>query len=157
MPDAGGRVDLPRVLTRRLLAAALVVELLGIAWLVLNPSAATPTGAVSHLSGLLTSLGLPEQLVGTDKVEFGLNVLLFVPLTALAALLWPRVPTWGWILVGFATSSTLEWLQLTYLSGRSSTSGDIISNTLGAAVGAAAVGSARWLQQVRREASRVDR
>ena len=82
--------------------------------------------------------------MGTDQVEFGLNVLLFVPLTALAALLWPRVPTWGWILLGFATSSTLEWLQLTFLSERSSTSRDIIANTLGAAIGACAMALARF-------------
>ena len=144
MNAPGGQIDLSRVPTRRLLAAALVLEVLGIAWLVLNPSPATPTGAVSHLSGLLTFLGFPAWLFGTDQVEFGLNVLLFVPLTALAALLWPRVPTWGWILLGFATSSTLEWLQLTFLSERSSTSRDIIANTLGAALGAAAVGLARF-------------
>ena len=121
-----------------------MVELLGIAWLVLNPSPATPTGAVSRLSGILSFVGLPGWLVGGDQVEFALNVLLFVPLTALAALLWPRIPTWGWILAGFATSSTLEWLQLTFLSERSSTSRDIIANTLGAALGAAAVALDRF-------------
>ena len=144
MNAPGGRIDLSRVPTRRLLVAALVVELLGIAWLVLNPSPAAPTGAVSRLSGILTFVGLPDWLVGSDQVEFGLNVVLFVPLTALAALLWSRIPTWGWILAGFATSSTLEWLQLTFLSGRSSTSRDIIANTLGAVLGAAAVALGRF-------------
>ncbi|QIK64947.1 VanZ family protein [Nocardioides sp. HDW12B] len=113
--------------------------MLGIAWLVLNPSPATPTSAVERLSAALTAVGLPGWLVGTDQVEFGLNVALFVPLAALTSLLWPQRRVWFWVLVGFALSSTLEWLQLTFLSDRSSTSRDIVANTLGALVGAVVV------------------
>ena len=130
---------LAHVPVRRLLAVLLVIELLGIVWLVLDPSPATPTGAVERLSRFLMGFGLPAWLVGGDQVEFALNVALFVPLTALAALLWPRLPLWGWVLVGFAMSSTLEWVQLAFLSDRSSTSRDIIANTLGALIGAGLV------------------
>jgi hypothetical protein len=128
------------------LVALLVVEYAGIAWLVLNPSPATPTSAVAGLSDAMARLGFPTWLADGSVVEFWLNVILFVPLGALSAMIWPRVRLWGWILAGLLFSSTLEWTQLQVLSERSSTSRDIIANTLGMALGAGLIATARWLE-----------
>jgi glycopeptide antibiotics resistance protein len=84
-------------------------------------------------------------LADGSVVEFWLNVILFVPLGALSALIWPRIRLWGWALAGLLLSSTLEWIQLQMLSERSSTSRDIIANTLGMALGAGLVWTVRWL------------
>jgi hypothetical protein len=131
---------------KRLLVALLVIEYAGIAWLVLNPSPATPSSAVAALSEAMFWLGFPTWLADGTVVEFWLNVILFVPLGALSALIWPRVRLWGWVLAGFLLSSTLEWLQLQLLSERSSTSRDIVANTLGMALGAGLVWTVRWLR-----------
>lgn len=138
-----------RSVPRRLLAGLLALEIAGIVWLVLNPSPATPSGAVYRLSEVVTALGLPGVLADPTFVEFFLNIQLFVPLTLLVALLWERVKVWAWIVMGFLLSSGLEWLQLEFLSDRSSTSRDIIANTLGAAVGAVTVFAIRWLEDLR--------
>lgn len=132
---------------RRLLAGLLGLEVVGIVWLVLNPSPATPTGAVANLSDALAAIGVPAALADTSLIEFYLNVQLFVPLTILCSLLWPRVKVWGWLVAGLLISSTLEWLQMQFLSDRTSTSRDIIANTLGAGVGAGTVFVVRWLQE----------
>jgi glycopeptide antibiotics resistance protein len=121
---------------RRVLRALLVLELAGMVLLVLNPSPATASGAVHGLSGYLVSLGAPWWAVSTTLWEYLLNVLLFVPLTFIAALLWPRVPIEGWVIAGFSVSLTLEATQLVVLAGRSSTLSDLSSNTIGAFVGA---------------------
>lgn len=136
--------------SRRALVWLLVAEVAGIAFLVLNPSPATPSGAVRVLNRALREIGLPPWLVGTGQLEFALNVVLFVPFGLVAAVLWTRVPWWGWVLAGFAASSTLEWLQLTLLSQRTSTSSDIVANTLGVALGAGLVAAARFSREVSR-------
>jgi len=136
-----------QVALRRLFTGLLVAECLGIGWLVLNPSPATLRSVVTGLSSALMTIGFPDWLASTYLVEFGLNVLLFIPLAALCALLWPRIRLWMWTLGGFALSSALEWLQLELLSQRASTSRDIIANTVGTIVGAGVVCAARWWRE----------
>lgn len=137
---------------RRALLALLVIEYAGIAWLVLNPSPATPTSAVSGLSEIMLWLGIPTWLADGAVVEFWLNIILFVPLGFLSALIWPRVRLWGWVLAGFLLSSSLEWIQLQLLAERSSTSRDIIANTLGMTLGAALIATGRMLDATASEA-----
>jgi hypothetical protein len=135
-------------LPRRLLQGLLALECLGIAWLVLSPTAETPIGVVYGVSNHLARLGMPTWARDTGLIEFVLNVLLFIPLAALCALLWTRPKVWVWIVGGLLLSSSLEWLQQEFLSSRSASSLDIIANTIGAAVGAGVVCSTRWLHQV---------
>lgn len=135
-------------ISRRVLGGLLALEVLGIAWLVLSPTAVAPSTVVLHIGRLMRSLGLPRWLADAGLIEFTLNVALFVPLAALCALLWTRPKVWMWILGGFLLSSGLEWLQLEFLSGRSSTSRDIIANTLGTILGAGTVCSLRWWREV---------
>jgi glycopeptide antibiotics resistance protein len=80
-------------------------------------------------------LGAPEWLTYTT-VEFGANVLLFVPLGALVVLLLgPR--RWPWaIVVGIAASGLIELAQGLFLSSRVSSLQDVVANGSGALLGA---------------------
>ena len=121
---------------RRLALILLVVEVAGIAWLVLNPSSATPTGAVLRVSDFLLAHGAPSWLASTTGWEYLLNVALFAPLGLLASLIWDRVWLEGWVVIGFAVSASLELMQFALLGGRSATASDVSANTVGMFAGA---------------------
>ena len=122
--------------SRRLAKVLLVVELLGIAWLVLNPSPAAPSRAVSGISRLVAALGLPQRAADPVLWEFVLNIALFVPLTFLALLLWPRLGIVGWTVLGGILSAYLELSQWLLLPTRSPTLSDLVANTSGGLIGA---------------------
>ena len=105
----------------------LVVALLG-------PSAAGPSWLVGTLAGAGDAVGVPAVVTG--QTEFALNVVAFVPVSLLGSLLWPR-PTWrDWTAYGFVASFGVEAFQAVFLSARSATHADVVSNTLGALAGA---------------------
>lgn len=116
--------------------ALFAVEVLGIGFLVLNPSSETPSGAVRQVSEWLTALGAPTFVASTTLWEFALNVALFVPLTFLASLLWSRVRLETWVIASFVLTLALETLQLVVLSTRSPELSDLASNTIGGFLGA---------------------
>ena len=116
--------------------ALLALEFLGIAWLVLNPSPATPTGAVYKVSAFVIELGGPSWMASTTGWEYLFNVALFVPLGLLAALVWEQVLLEEWVVLGFAVSAALELGQLTVLGERSATVSDLSANTIGTFLGA---------------------
>ena len=105
------------------------------AFLVFQPSADTSSDAIQALSRFFADHGIPYRRA-SEVVEFGLNVALFIPGAAAAALLWPRVRWSRWVLVGFLVSATIETLQGLFLDGRNAQLHDLVSNTLGAAIGA---------------------
>ena len=112
------------------------------AWLVvltvtlLSPSAAGPSWLVETTAVAMDRFGVPEALAATSRVEFGLNVVAFVPLSLLGTAVWP-MSTWrDWTAVGFAASFFVEVVQAVALDGRSATHSDVVANTLGASVGA---------------------
>ena len=115
-------------------AALLLAAVLG-AVLVFQPDAATSSGAVRSLAHRLTDLGVPYT-PAAEVVGFVLNVALFVPGAFAAALLWPRVRWWQWVLVGFAVSAAIEVVQGAFLPAREAQLQDLVSNTLGGATGA---------------------
>ena len=119
--------------------ALLVVTLLG-------PSAAGPSWLVRSVADAAGAVGVPAVL--TDQTEFALNVVAFVPVSLLGSLLWPR-PTWrDWTAYGFVASFLVEAFQAVVLSSRSATHVDVVSNTLGALVGAVLVDlAARWVDR----------
>ncbi|MFL5500084.1 MAG: VanZ family protein [Gemmatimonadaceae bacterium] len=81
-------------------------------------------------------------LGGVDSV---LNVLLFIPLGIGLAL--SDIPFRRTCLVACALSLTVETTQLFFITGRDATVGDVVTNTLGAAVGFGLARSARfWLR-----------
>ena len=122
----------PRTIAKLLFA----VELAGIAWLVLNPSPSAPGRAVYAFRRLATALGLPAELTTPAVWEFLLNVALFVPLTFLAVLLWPRPGVVGWTTLSGVLTMGLEATQLLLLPTRSPTVSDLVANTGGGFVGA---------------------
>ncbi|MCU1423993.1 MAG: VanZ family protein, partial [Microbacteriaceae bacterium] len=71
-------------------------------------------------------------------VEFVANVAMFVPFGVLVWLAFPRSRWWVVLLLGFATTVTIETVQST-LPTRFSTVSDVVANTLGTAVGLALV------------------
>lgn len=76
-------------------------------------------------------------------VEFGANVVLFMPLGALV-LLWRR--DWSWLhatVIAFATTSLIEIAQQVLRPERFASVNDIVANTLGGAIGALLVVSGR--------------
>ena len=138
---------------RRLALLLLLVEVAGICWLVLNPSSATPTGAVLRVSEFLVSRGAPTWMASTTGWEYLLNVALFVPLGLLAALVWDRVALEGWVIVGFVLSAGLELAQLVVIGTRSATVSDVSANTIGMFAGALVAVPTLWLldRRTRRE------
>ena len=87
-------------------------------------------GAGPFLQALMHLL----PIVTPHRVEFGANIVLFVPLGALLAILVPRrrhliMP------VGFLVSLTIESIQGVLLDGRTASIYDIIANTAGACIG----------------------
>jgi len=69
-----------------------------------------------------------------DRLEFGANVAMFLPIGLFFLLLFGRRQWWLAILFGFALTVGIETAQL-YIPGRVSDIRDVISNTAGAIVG----------------------
>ncbi len=120
------------VLVAALLAAAVVGALL-----VFSPSASLSAGAVRSISRALQAEGLAYGAVA-PVVGFVLNVALFVPGSFAAAMLWRRVRWWHWVLIGFVVTAGIETVQGAFLQGREAQVHDLVSNTLGAALGSGA-------------------
>lgn len=74
------------------------------------------------------------DLAGRDIL---LNVLLFLPLGA--ALRWRGVARWRALVLGALLSAFVETMQATVVPGRDPTLGDIVSNSVGTAIGIALV------------------
>jgi hypothetical protein len=121
---------------RRALAVALAAWTVVLAVTLLAPSAAGPSWLVETVADLLGRLGVPEVLASPERVEFGLNVAAFVPLSLLGTLLWPRFTWRDWTAIGFAASFLVEAVQALALDGRSATHSDVVANTLGTLLGA---------------------
>ncbi len=121
---------------RTALAVALAAWLLLLAVTLLAPTSAGPSWLVDTVSGVGDRLGLPAALTAPERVEFGLNVLAFVPVSFLGRLLWVG-PTWrDWTALGFVASFSVEAFQAIALADRSATYKDVVANTTGATLGA---------------------
>lgn len=136
-----------------------VVALLG-AWLVLlaalllEPTGRAPSWLIRTVADAADGLGLPSAMSATGHVGFALNVVAFVPVSLLGSLLWPR-PTWrDWTALGFVASFLVEVCQAVFLSSRTATYADVVSNTLGALVGAAV--AAAYVRARARSEDRAD-
>ena len=121
---------------RRLAAWALAAYGVVLALLLLAPWGNVPDRVIRATARLAQDVGVPETLATFGRVEVGLNVLAFVPLTLLATVLWPR-PTWrDWTAWTFVASFLVEAAQALLLSERASANSDVVANTLGGLVGA---------------------
>ena len=75
-----------------------------------------------------------------NGVEFGANVVLFVPLGLLAMVWSPRSRWVHAVAGGLVLSSTIELVQAIARPDRTASWVDVLANTIGAGLGAAAVG-----------------
>ena len=121
---------------RTALRVALTAYGVALAAVLLWPSTGTNDRVITATAELAADLGLPPALADPVVTEVLLNVVAFVPLTLLAALLWPR-PRWAAWTVGVLLASLLvEVVQATVLGAQTGAASDVVANTLGALVGA---------------------
>ena len=106
-----------------------------VAFIVFWPGSDVPSSSVQRIHGWLQELGAPADL-SRERVEFGLNVLLFVPLSLLGSLLKPRWTWSSWVVVGYVATFSIELTQVLLLPDRSATMQDVVANTGGALIGA---------------------
>jgi glycopeptide antibiotics resistance protein len=126
------------VLRRRRAAGwALAAYTLALVALVFEPFPIAASGSVLFAYRTVVDLGAPS-FITIGMVEVALNVVLFVPLVFLAGIVWFKVTWKQWVGIGLLMSSTIEFVQLLVLADRSATVSDIVSNTIGALLGALA-------------------
>lgn len=116
------------------LAALYFAVLLGVVFWP-NPVDRGAAGALTGFTAWFQMRGFPAWLVGYRALEFGANVVLFVPLGAILAA-WRRKRSW-WLplLAGAAASGMVEMCQVLLLPDRVAAWSDIAANTLGTILG----------------------
>lgn len=96
-----------------------------------------PTGQLAaravHWTAMHVPDFVPDQLV--FRTEFILNVLILVPLSFLAAMVWRRVKWQEWTAYVFIFTFGVEMVQ-SLRPGRSAAYSDVVANTLGGVIGA---------------------
>jgi hypothetical protein len=137
---------------RAILALGLVTYAAALVIVLLNPSPAVGSELVDRVARLGAQLHIPAPLVVEARIEFGLNVLAFMPLALLGSLLRPAVSLSAWTAAGFGGSLLVEAFQLA-LPERTATHADVVANTLGAALGAGAAWVVR--RAVRQKLARI--
>ena len=122
---------------RLLIGVALVAYTAALAYVLLTPSGTVPSGLVQDAMSLGARFDAPAELLQRSRVEFGLNVLAFVPLSFLGSLLRPSLAVSAWIAGAFAVSMLVEAIQTT-MPERMAAHSDVVANTSGATFGALA-------------------
>ena len=104
--------------------------------------------AIGRLLAALHRHGLPDW-VTYAVVESVSNVVMFVPIGALIAIL--ARPTLWWVsgVLGLLASSYIEFSQLLLLPERYASLGDVAANTSGALLGGAIICTLRYIQMHR--------
>lgn len=92
--------------------------------------------ALTHVIGWLHAHGLPQWFVGYRKIEFGANILLFVPFGVILTLRLPRRLWFFSVVIAAAVSGAVELAQGVFLPQRVPALSDIVANTSGAFLGA---------------------
>ncbi len=116
----------------------LLLYLVGLAYVLLNPSSEFPSRLVASAAEVGREAGLPAALLLPERAEFVANVLIIIPAAAAAAWVWPARSWADWTAYGYIGSMAVEAAQAVLFVGRSATYVDVVSNTLGALVGAVA-------------------
>ena len=93
--------------------------------------------SINRVLAVMHNNGVPGWF-GYNKLEFSANILMFVPLGFLIAMLLPGRVWWLAVLICPALSMCIELAQSTFLAARFATISDVISNSLGGAIGTAA-------------------
>ena len=129
------------------LSLTLGIYLVALAWLTLTPSS-TSGEALSILRRLLLVMQSIDALawVRYDQVEFVANIALFVPMGVLMTLLLGRRGWWAALAVGVIASCWIELAQYVWLPSRVADPRDLVSNSIGTAIGVIVVLAATWPQ-----------
>ena len=98
--------------------------------------------SIDRLLRVLHRNGIPEWF-GYSKLEFSANILMFVPIGFLIALLLPWRVWWLALLLVPAFSVGIELLQGAVLAARFSTPVDVVANSLGGIAGVIVAGLLR--------------
>jgi len=134
VPDRAGH---RHPLLRRWVIALAVLYIVALACIVFWPVPVDRNidGPLLHLINWLHRHGAPGWF-RYSTIEFGANIVLFIPVGVFIVVLAGARRWWWAVLVGFAASCTIELCQLLFLSSRFATLNDVIANTSGAVVGA---------------------
>lgn len=124
-----------------LLSGLFGISMIALFAIVLLPIGDQLGGLVGWLYRVGTFFGVPSRF-GPRWYEFGLNVALFTLPVFFAALLWPSVKRWSWMLLAFGSSLWIEGMQFLFLP-RTPDVTDVIANTAGAWIGVLLAGAAR--------------
>jgi glycopeptide antibiotics resistance protein len=124
------------VLGGRLARAALVGYAALTAVALLWPSSDVQSQVVQALSDALGSLGVPDRLVGFDRLEVLMNAVIMVPLGFLGSAVFLGTGWRTWAAYGFVGSLVVELLQALVLPARQASWSDVVANTLGLLTGA---------------------
>lgn len=117
-------------------SAVLLVGYLAFTGVVLSQHDAALAGdVIGRVADELVSGGAPEDLATTSRVELVLNILMFAPISFLAAMVLPRHPWANWVVYGFVGSGVVELVQGFLLPVRSAQMVDVVANTAGALLG----------------------
>jgi glycopeptide antibiotics resistance protein len=106
-----------------------------VGWVTLTPQPAIPdpNSFTQQLIRLILASPLFHWL-GYSRLEFTANIVMFIPVGALFALLLPPRRWWVAVLIGLGMTVAIETAQL-FIPGRVSDLRDIVANTAGAAIG----------------------
>lgn len=140
-----------------MLAVASLAYLVMLAGLTIGPQPAGANGLLRTLADAFAESRLTAWIT-YPVLEFTANIALFVPagvlvvlwIGALSSRTFPAVRRWWWLAAptGLAVSGLIEGVQATLLADRVPDVRDLVSNTLGALVGAAlAFGILAWMQR----------
>lgn len=127
----------------RLLLALVAVSVAVLGCVVFQATGSLPTQVVSTVTDQLLAIGVSPTLADGTRVEFALNVAMFVPPVVVAALLLPRIRWSEWVVIAFVVSGAVELVQGLLLPDRSATFSDVVANTLGGLIAGVLVGAVR--------------
>ena len=99
-----------------------------------SPVDAPVRGNVAGFIFFIHALGVPPW-IGYGFLEASVNVALFMPLGALAAMAFPGKPWWRIAAFGLLVSCCMELGQLLFLSSRFPSALDLATNAVGALLG----------------------
>lgn len=85
-----------------------------------------------------------------NRLEFASNIVMFLPLGLLGVLAFPRLRWWLIPIAALVLSAAIELAQLVLISERNASVLDVVANTAGALIGAAAAWALRSLVRRRR-------
>jgi hypothetical protein len=142
----------------RLLRVTLVVYVLAVAAALLAPSSDVQDQIAQQVGDLGVRLGFSPETASRNHAEVLLNIAVLAPVPLLGSLLWPRVRWRYWIGGALLVSVGVELVQGLLLPDRTPSVRDVVTNTVGAGVGAV-LGTGirrlgRWLSRGRADLSR---